>query len=109
MRACETPNRPGLFRLTDHIERLKRSARILDMPLRYSVAEIVAASKDVVRKRIGGLLPAPAGLLRLWRNGAGYRSLQGGHGDHGLGLAFGARGSRCLTRAEAEDFQLAAA
>jgi len=49
VRAYETPEGPGLFRLTDHIERLYRSAKILGMPITFSVPEIVQACKDVVR------------------------------------------------------------
>jgi len=48
IRAYETADGPGIFRLTDHIERLHSSARILGMPLPYSVPEIVQATKDVV-------------------------------------------------------------
>jgi branched-chain amino acid aminotransferase len=48
IRAYETADGPGIFRLTDHIERLDRSARILGMELPYSVEEIVAATKETV-------------------------------------------------------------
>jgi branched-chain amino acid aminotransferase len=48
IRAYETAQGPGVFRLTDHIERLDRSARILGMELPYSVDEIVAATKQTV-------------------------------------------------------------
>ena len=49
VRAYETVRGPGLFRLTPHIERLYRSAHILGMPIPYSVPEIVAATKELVR------------------------------------------------------------
>jgi branched-chain amino acid aminotransferase len=49
MRAYETPQGPAVFRLTDHIERLFNSARILMMEIPYTVDELVQASKDVVR------------------------------------------------------------
>lgn len=49
IRAYDTERGPGLFRLTPHIERLYRSGHILGMPMPYSVSEIVAATKDVVR------------------------------------------------------------
>ncbi len=48
IRAYETPQGPAVFRLTDHIERLDRSARILGMELPYSVEELVAATKATV-------------------------------------------------------------
>lgn len=48
MRAYPTEAGPGIFRLTEHIERLHRSAKILLMPLTWSVAELVQASKDTV-------------------------------------------------------------
>jgi branched-chain amino acid aminotransferase len=38
-----------VFRLTDHIERLFNSAKILMMDLPYSVEDLVTATKDVVR------------------------------------------------------------
>jgi branched-chain amino acid aminotransferase len=49
IRAYETPTGTAIFRLTDHIERLHNSARILGMPLPYSVEELVQACKDTVR------------------------------------------------------------
>src|SRR5690349_5491650 len=48
IRAYETDDGPGVFRLTDHIERLFRSAAILGMPMPYSVDEIIQATKDTV-------------------------------------------------------------
>jgi len=49
IRAYETPDGPGIFRLTEHIARLKNSAKIMGMPLEYSVEEMVEATKAVVR------------------------------------------------------------
>jgi branched-chain amino acid aminotransferase len=49
IRAYETPQGPGIFRLTDHITRLFNSARILMMDLPYTHEEIVQACKDTVR------------------------------------------------------------
>ncbi len=49
IRAYETEHGPGLFRLTDHIERLYRSGKILGMPMTFSVQEIVEACKETVR------------------------------------------------------------
>jgi branched-chain amino acid aminotransferase len=49
MRAYETDGGPAIFRLTDHINRMRDSARILGMPQPYSVEEIIEASKAVVR------------------------------------------------------------
>jgi branched-chain amino acid aminotransferase len=48
IRAYETEQGPGIFRLTEHIERLHDSARIMMMDLPYSVDELVAATKAVV-------------------------------------------------------------
>jgi branched-chain amino acid aminotransferase len=50
IRAYETAQGPAVFRLTDHIERLHNSARILMMPLEQSVDELVEATKLVVRE-----------------------------------------------------------
>ncbi len=49
IRAYETADGPGVFRLTDHIQRLFNSARILMMDLPYTVDELVEATKDTVR------------------------------------------------------------
>jgi branched-chain amino acid aminotransferase len=48
IRAYETAQGPAVFRLTDHIERLFNSAKIVGMELPYTVDEIVAATKATV-------------------------------------------------------------
>lgn len=49
IRAYETPKGPAVFRLTEHIERLHNSAKILGMEMPYAVDELVQATKDVVK------------------------------------------------------------
>lgn len=49
VRAYETPNGPGVFRLTEHMARLHNSAKIMGMDMPYSVEELVQATKDVVK------------------------------------------------------------
>jgi branched-chain amino acid aminotransferase len=49
IRAYETPKGPAVFRLTEHIERLHNSAKILGMDMPYSVDVLVQATKDVVK------------------------------------------------------------
>ncbi len=49
IRAYETSSGPGVFRLTEHIERLFQSAKIMMMEIPYTVAEIVEATKETVR------------------------------------------------------------
>jgi branched-chain amino acid aminotransferase len=49
IRAYETDDGPAVFRLTDHMRRMDESARILMMPLPYSVDEMVQAVKETVR------------------------------------------------------------
>jgi branched-chain amino acid aminotransferase len=49
VRAYETPKGPAVFRLTEHMERLHNSAKILGMDMPYSVDVLVQATKDVVR------------------------------------------------------------
>jgi branched-chain amino acid aminotransferase len=49
IRAYETDKGPAVFRLTEHMERLHDSARIVLMDLPYSVDELVAATKATVR------------------------------------------------------------
>jgi len=48
IRAYETSDGPAVFRLTEHMERLHNSAKIMGMDMPYSVAELVQATKDVV-------------------------------------------------------------
>lgn len=50
IRAYETPNGPGIFRLTEHIERLFNSAKIMGMEIPYSVEDLIEATKLVVRE-----------------------------------------------------------
>jgi branched-chain amino acid aminotransferase len=50
IRAYETSRGPAVFRLTEHIERLHNSARILMMDMPYSVDELIEATKLVVRE-----------------------------------------------------------
>ncbi len=50
IRAYETSAGAGIFRLTEHIERLHNSARIMMMELPYGVDELVEATKLVVRE-----------------------------------------------------------
>ena len=49
IRAYETDRGPGIFCLTEHIERLFRSAQILMMEIPFTVGEIVEATKETVR------------------------------------------------------------
>jgi branched-chain amino acid aminotransferase len=48
IRAYETSEGAGIFRLTDHIKRLYRSAQIYMIDIPYSVDELVAATKETV-------------------------------------------------------------
>jgi branched-chain amino acid aminotransferase len=50
IRAYETASGPAVFRLTEHIERMHRSARIMMMDLPYSVEELIDATKLTVRE-----------------------------------------------------------
>ena len=49
IRAYETDRGPAVFRLTPHIERLFRSAKILYIDVPWSVEDLVTAVKDTVR------------------------------------------------------------
>ncbi len=49
IRAYETANGPGVFRLTEHMERLHRSAAAYGIPLEWSVGQLVNATREVVK------------------------------------------------------------
>ncbi|HEX7168561.1 MAG TPA: branched-chain amino acid transaminase [Acidimicrobiales bacterium] len=49
IRAYSTANGPAVFRLTEHIERLHNSARMLMIEMQYSVETLVDAVKETVR------------------------------------------------------------
>jgi len=49
IRAYENGHGPAVFRLTDHIKRLFRSADIYKMKIPFSLKEMVEGTKDVVR------------------------------------------------------------
>ena len=48
IRCYETENGPAVFRLTDHLERLENSAKLLYMELPYSVDELRSATHELV-------------------------------------------------------------
>ncbi len=49
IRAYETPEGTAIFRLTDHIARLHRSARSYGIPMPYPVDGLVDACKEIIR------------------------------------------------------------
>ena len=49
IRAYATVSGPAVFRLTDHIERLFNSAKIFMIDVPYTVEQLVAATKELVR------------------------------------------------------------
>jgi branched-chain amino acid aminotransferase len=50
IRSYETPEGAAIFRLTDHLKRLYMSAKIYDIEIPYSLDELAAACRDVVKK-----------------------------------------------------------
>jgi branched-chain amino acid aminotransferase len=48
IRAYSTPKGTGVFRLTAHLERLRRSAALYEMELGYSVSEMAAAVHETI-------------------------------------------------------------
>ncbi len=49
IRAYATERGPAVFRLTEHLERLRRSAKLHYMELPYTTAELAQATKDVIK------------------------------------------------------------
>lgn len=68
IRSYRTPNGPAIFRLTEHNRRLHASAKIYDMPMPYSVEEINAACREVVKRN---------GLEQAYLRPVAYRGLGG--------------------------------
>ena len=87
MRAYETDRGPAVFRLTDHMQRLHNSARIMLMDLPYSVDELVEA---IEARRAGDraarLLHPPDRVLRLRRDGAQHVAVQRRRGHRLLAM-----------------------
>ena len=54
IRSYDTPKGPAIFRLTEHNRRLMASARIYEMPMPYSVEQINAACREVLKKNALG-------------------------------------------------------
>lgn len=50
IRSYQTPDGAAIFRLTDHLKRLYLSAKIYDIEIPYSIEELAAACRDVVKK-----------------------------------------------------------
>jgi branched-chain amino acid aminotransferase len=48
IRCYDTPKGPSVFRLTDHLERLQNSARLLYMQLPFSIDELRAACNELI-------------------------------------------------------------
>ena len=68
IRCYETSKGPAIFRLSDHNRRLYASARIYDMPIPYSLEELNAASREVVKRN---------GLSKAYLRPVAYRGLGG--------------------------------
>ena len=69
IRSYVTPDGAAIFRLTDHLNRLYMSAKIYDMALPYTVDELAAACREVIRRNGLG-----ASYLRpvAWRGLGGF-------------------------------------
>jgi branched-chain amino acid aminotransferase len=50
IRSYATPDGAAIFRLTDHLKRLYMSAKIYDIVIPYSIEELAAACRDVIKK-----------------------------------------------------------
>ena len=103
IRAYETPTGTAVFRLTEHMERLHRSAKAYGIPLRFSTDELVKASRQLLTENglesgylrplafygLGSMGLDPAGtevevVIAAWRWGAylGEEGLENGIRTH---------------------------
>lgn len=83
IRAYQTPDGTAIFRLRDHIERLRRSAAAYNIPWQYDVEELLEACREVLR--VNGL---EAGYIRpLVFYGLGAIGLNPGTAEVRTGIA----------------------
>ena len=76
-----------MFRLTDHIERLFNSAKIVGLDIPYTVDELIQATKDTVASTgPARLLRAAHRVLRLRRDGPQHAALLGRRGHRLLAV-----------------------
>ena len=68
IRCYDTPNGPAIFRLTDHNRRLFASAKIYDMVIPYTVDELNAACREVIKRN---------GFSKAYLRPVAYRGLGG--------------------------------
>ena len=68
IRAYGTPSGAAIFRLTDHLKRLMLSAKVYDIAMPYSVEQLAAASRDVIRAN---------GLTKAYLRPVAFRGLGG--------------------------------
>ena len=68
IRCYDTPRGPAIFRLSDHTRRLFASARIYDMVIPYTVDELNAACREVIRRN---------GFSKAYLRPVAYRGLGG--------------------------------
>ena len=54
IRAYDTPRGTAVFRLSDHLNRMRRSAALYEMDLGYSVADLAAAVHDTIAANSAG-------------------------------------------------------
>lgn len=68
IRSYETPQGPAIFRLTDHLKRLYLSAKIYDIQIPFTLEELSAACREVIRAN---------GLGKAYLRPVAYRGLGG--------------------------------
>ncbi|MFO7300042.1 MAG: branched-chain amino acid transaminase [Actinomycetes bacterium] len=67
IRAYSTPEGTAVFRLTEHMERLRDSAKAYEIPLKWSVEQLVEATRELLR--VTGLDNAYIRPLVFWGPG----------------------------------------
>ena len=68
IRSYPTPQGAAIFRLTDHLKRLYHSAKIYDIAIPYTLDELAAACREVVRRN---------GLQKAYLRPVAFRGLGG--------------------------------
>ena len=87
IRAYETDRGPAVFMHREHMERLHRSSRILQMDVPFAVDELMEATRELIRRQRAAQLLHPSPCVPgVWRDGPEPDAERGARVDRRLAL-----------------------